>query len=508
MANESQISSFYAGKKILITGGTGTLGKVLIWKLLQSCPEVDSVYVLMRPKHGKDSMSRKEELFSLPIFENFKTNNPKVLDKVKFISGDVGEEGIGLSVKDRDMLIDEVSVVFHSAAVLKMDANLRTAVNVNTVGTARMLDVAQQMKRLEAFVHVSTAFCCCENHTVEEKIYPAKHNPQDIIDLTQWMEPEVLEQLTSKLIHPLPNTYIYSKRLTEALLHNYESKVPIIVARPSIVVPAIEEPLPGWNDSLNGPVGLFTAGGTGIMRTSLTTNVNVKSDVIPVDIAINSILTLPWANSKEQLLKEISVYNITQTAYDEMVWGEIIQLFLNAVQKYPFDKMLWYPSSDPFSNNIVIYTIKCIFLHYLPAYLIDFILLLVGQKPFVVRVHDKLRQGEKVLRFFTQQQWTFLHDKVLQIEGLLNDADKRIFPINMNIIMDIQKYAENATIGVKIFIFKEDMKNLNTAKKKATIMYVLDKITLVLKYFILWKILLSVFNAVLHIFQVNLLETK
>lgn len=68
-----------------------------------------------------------------------------------FINGDVGEEGIGLSDDDRDMLIDQVSIIFHSAAILKMDANLRSAINVNTMGTVRMLDMAQKMKKLQVF---------------------------------------------------------------------------------------------------------------------------------------------------------------------------------------------------------------------------------------------------------------------------------------------------------------------------------------------------------------------
>ena len=74
-----------------------------------------------------------------------------MLEKIIFVSGDVGEEGIGLSDPDRDMLINEVSVIFHSAAILKMDASLKTAVNVNTIGTVRMLDMAAKMKKLEVF---------------------------------------------------------------------------------------------------------------------------------------------------------------------------------------------------------------------------------------------------------------------------------------------------------------------------------------------------------------------
>ena len=44
------ISQFYAGKSIFITGVTGFCGKVLLHKLLDSCPELENIYVLIRPK--------------------------------------------------------------------------------------------------------------------------------------------------------------------------------------------------------------------------------------------------------------------------------------------------------------------------------------------------------------------------------------------------------------------------------------------------------------------------
>ena len=65
------------------------------------------------------------------------------------ISGDVGQDELALSAEDRNTLIDQVSIVFHSAAILKMNSDMRTAVNINTVGTLRMLEMAKQMKKLE-----------------------------------------------------------------------------------------------------------------------------------------------------------------------------------------------------------------------------------------------------------------------------------------------------------------------------------------------------------------------
>ena len=35
-----EIKKFYAGKKVLLSGCTGFLGKVILEKLLRSCPEI------------------------------------------------------------------------------------------------------------------------------------------------------------------------------------------------------------------------------------------------------------------------------------------------------------------------------------------------------------------------------------------------------------------------------------------------------------------------------------
>lgn len=42
------ISAFYKGKVILVTGGTGFVGKVLLEKILRCLPSIERVYVLIR----------------------------------------------------------------------------------------------------------------------------------------------------------------------------------------------------------------------------------------------------------------------------------------------------------------------------------------------------------------------------------------------------------------------------------------------------------------------------
>jgi fatty acyl-CoA reductase len=61
------LQQFYSGQSIFITGGTGFLGKLLIEKLLRSCPGIVSIYLLVRPKKGKDVHQRAEEIFDDPV---------------------------------------------------------------------------------------------------------------------------------------------------------------------------------------------------------------------------------------------------------------------------------------------------------------------------------------------------------------------------------------------------------------------------------------------------------
>lgn len=102
------IQKFYAGANVLVTGGTGFLGKLLIEKLLRSCPELSTIYVLVRSKKGKEVHERVEELFEDAVFEPLAKQFPKFRHKIVGVAGDCGAKGLGLNEQDRQLLIGEV----------------------------------------------------------------------------------------------------------------------------------------------------------------------------------------------------------------------------------------------------------------------------------------------------------------------------------------------------------------------------------------------------------------
>lgn len=175
-----------------------------------------------------------------------------MLKKIVPVFGDITSERLGLSEEQYQHVVSNANIVFHMAASLKLEATLKPNVEMNLTGTKYVLDMCKEMKKLVSVVHLSTAFCNSDQEVMEEDVYEWTEKPVDIMKCAEWMTEEAMNEMSKKVLSCHPNTYTYTKRLAEIYVRDQFPNLPICIARPSIVVPSLQEPFPGWVDSLNG----------------------------------------------------------------------------------------------------------------------------------------------------------------------------------------------------------------------------------------------------------------
>lgn len=65
------------------------------------------------------------------------------------IAGDCSVAGLGLSLTDRQTLISNISIMFHCAATIKFDENLKLAIDINVHGTKDVIELGKELKQLK-----------------------------------------------------------------------------------------------------------------------------------------------------------------------------------------------------------------------------------------------------------------------------------------------------------------------------------------------------------------------
>lgn len=485
------MSEWFGGRSVFVTGGTGFMGKVLVEKLLRSCPGVKNIYLLMRPKRGQDVSARLQDLLNAPLFNRLREERPQDLEKIVPICGDITLPELGISPADQQRLAQTVSVVFHSAATVKFDEALKLSVTINILGTKRLVNLCHSMMNLEALIHVSTAYCNCDRYEVKEKIYPPPYDPENIIQAMEWMDDELIQTLTPKLIGNRPNTYTFTKALTEHMLLKESGNLPVAIVRPSIVISSVREPMAGWVDNWNGPTGIIAAAGKGFFRSMLC-HENKIADLVPVDVVINLMICAAWKTATSRP-NGIVVYNCCTGQKAPITWKEFVRKCFDAMRKHPLGDLMWYPDGTCYSSALANSLGKYTF-HFLPAYLIDAISRAVGRKPIMVGIQQKLDKAATCLTYFSTREWKFIDDNVLSLHSSLSRADREAFPFDVRQI-NWPHYIEDYVLGIRQFIFKERPESIPKARRQLSKLYVLHRICQLLMVLIVWRLILMRFHG-------------
>ncbi|XP_076259562.1 putative fatty acyl-CoA reductase CG8306 isoform X1 [Rhynchophorus ferrugineus] len=421
------VNDWYKDRNIFITGGTGFIGKVLIEKLLRSCPNVGNIYLLIRGKKGKGLQERLEEMLSGPLFDLLKETNPKALNKIVPISGDITKKGLGLSDEDRQLLIERINVIFNVAASVRFDDCLEQAILINVRSAQEMALLALQMKSIKVFLHVSTAYCInSTNTTVEEEFHPQSGNWRDAIYIAENDNDGLSSALLHKFIEGYPNTYTFTKQLAEHCIKDLlEFKIPTVIARPTIVSNIIDEPLKGFTDNLNGPTGMALAGGLGILRM-LRADGSKPLDQVPVDIVVKALILSALNIGVKGLTKNIPIIHVSSYGLTQILAADYMNISRDLLRRSPFQRAIWVPNVG-FTMCWYNYLIQVFLFQLLPAIFIDLLAKLSGHKPQLFKIQRKIFIANMMLSHFLINSWNFKNDNFIKTFEMLSESDQLDF---------------------------------------------------------------------------------
>lgn len=411
----------FRSKCALITGATGCVGKVLVEKLLRSCSEIKSVIILIRSKSGDDTEKRFAEFQNSAVFERVKQINPKLMLKLQPINYSMTSEHLGLSQNDIDYLSQNVNFVFHCSASVRFNEPLEDAIKVNTTGTLQLIKLMLSFDKLEAFVHVSTAYSNVHEKIVDERIYETTFNYKNTIEVIENCATPELKSLAKQVLSTFPNTYIFSKHLAERLVSDYSEAIPTVIVRPSIICPSFEEPYAGWVDNFNGIVGFLVAASTGIFRVGYGRK-EVKLDLVPCDYVANTLIAAA-ASIAAGDNKKLRIFNCTTSNQQPITMQE---LFVNIKKYYmevPLSRIFWYPSGGV-TSSYTLFILKFLIFQLVPSCMLDLVIFVCRRKHWMVKLQMKIFRSIKAYEKFTNNTFEWKNNNFVLLHKLVSRGER------------------------------------------------------------------------------------
>jgi nucleoside-diphosphate-sugar epimerase len=298
-----------ANPTVLLTGATGFIGGATLARLLRSGPPC-RVLLLVRGANPEAAASRVRQ--SLRRFADLAELRP-ALDSCEVICGDLTDP----AALD-DPRLDQATHVVHLASEKKLAARLDDVTHVlhlasntsfrsvrgvrhtNILGALTLAHRMRRAPRLRRFLYVGTAYICGEDppRVVREDDYP---------------RPEVRHIVE----------YTASKAECERLLENTAPELPLVVARPSIVVGHTRL---GCLPSAS----IFWFYRTADLLRRITFPLDSLDDVIPVDYAAEALLLLLF---KPDLRHRR--YHVSAGEASSVSWREIAGVFARCYGERP-----------------------------------------------------------------------------------------------------------------------------------------------------------------------------
>jgi nucleoside-diphosphate-sugar epimerase len=465
-AEHLSVTRALSGKRVLLTGTTGFLAKVVLEKLIRTVPDIGGVVLLIRAGKNGDAHERFErEIATSTVFDKLRSAQPALLerffaDKVECVTGEVTEERFGLTAGRFIELAAGVDVVINAAASVNFREPLDQALLINTLSIHHLTALARAANA--PLIQTSTCYVNGYNRgdMREENVHPAgapiaRHRDgyyevealiarlqQKIAQVkARERDPKQLERRLTELGIAEANhygwndTYTFTKWMGEQLAMQGMSGRAMTVVRPSIIESTLFDPAPGWLEGVKvadavilayarGKTSFFPARPEGII------------DIIPADLAANSIL-MASAEAVSTGAQQ-RVYQCCSGSGNPLIMGELIRLLQGESKRnwQKYDKLFFAEPKHDFrvvgnaSFRILMGALRA------GAIVWSGLRRMVGA-PGETRAMEKLRTTQTLaitFSFYSQPRYRFHNTQLLALAQRFGEQEAALYPVDARLI--------------------------------------------------------------------------
>lgn len=464
---QSRVTAQLSGKRVLITGTTGFLGKVVLEKLIRAVPDIGGIYLLIRgnKRHPEARERFLNEIACSSVFEGLRTQNSEAFEefleeRVFCITGEVTEARFGLAPDEFESLAAGVDAVINSAASVNFREELDKALAINTLSLNSVVEFAAAAGDIPV-IQVSTCYVNGMNSGLAEEavVQPAgaaiprsEQGYYEIEELVHLLQDKIADvrsrysgkTLEKKLVdlgireanhYGWSDTYTFTKWLGEQLLLKALAGKSLTILRPSIIESALQEPAAGWIEGVKVADAIILA----YARGKVTVFPGKRSgiiDVIPVDLVANSIiLSLAEALAMPAAHR---IYQCCSGSRNPITLGEFIDYLMEEakVNYAAYDQLFYRQPTKPFIAidrtlfNTVVKGAR------LPLSLAGRALKLIGhtRELKLLKNLDTTQSLATIFGFYTAPDYIFSNDQLLALADRMGAVDKALFPVDSALV--------------------------------------------------------------------------
>jgi fatty acyl-CoA reductase len=379
---DGRLRDLLAGKKIVMTGVTGFIGELLLWKILTELPET-TPSVLVRRKGSACARDRMIALVKKPIFEDVREaagGAAELLDtRIEVIEGDL---------PNVPHLPDDLDIVVHCAGDVSFDPPIDQAFTTNVLGTKALMDRMLhavidengQWRKVPHYVHISTAYTAGRRRGAIPEA-PHVHNidydaeaaagiaMRDLIEeesrtsmqlaklrkeaerehrqagflmtaadterrRMEWVETELVKAGTERARSlGWTDVYTFTKALGERVVADVGRDVHVSIVRPAIVESSWLHPYPGWIEGFKMAEPLILAYGRGELP-EFPASPEAIVDIVPCDHVVNAILAV-CATQPE--IGKPEYYHVNSGARNPLTFNQLYTYIRAYFLDHPFE---------------------------------------------------------------------------------------------------------------------------------------------------------------------------